>query len=129
MSMDADPEPHQREWYTHARTGDRGWKVIRGGKDYIKLDRPNEEIARPFQESDWMRDNEIRPLTVAMVARIAFEADRQLCFYMRQRLKASKEWEALSDRERLWWMERGPRDPVRAELYAGVFSAMREFYR
>lgn len=125
----SDPEPHQREWFTHVRTGDRGYKVLRDGKDCIRLDRPNEEIVKAFAESEWNADREHRPLSVAQMARLAFEADKQLCFFLRLRLKSLKEWESLSDRERMWWMERGPQDPARKELYESIFGGLRDYYR
>lgn len=126
---DWDPEPHGREWYSHTRTGERGYFVRRGGKNCIRLDRPMEDISKPFNESEWNPDREHRPMTAAQVAQIAFEADRKLCFYLGLRERSRKEWQSLSDKQRQFWMSKGPNESQRAELYAGVFLAMRPFFR
>jgi len=122
-----DPHVNQREWYRDVTTGDLGWRVRRGGVDKIRLDRPNEELIRPFRPGEWVPVQEHRPYTVAQVAKIAFMADQVLMSYQGGK---KKEWVSLSDDERIWWMEKGPKkNEMRARLYMAVFEAMKPFYR
>lgn len=125
---DWDPDPRDRQWFSHRYTGDRGYLVRRAGKGMIRLDRPMEEIL--FKDvGDWVEDVEHRPMTVAQVAQIAFDADRRLCFYIGRHEQSKKEWANLRDKEKQFWMMKGPSETPRKELYAGIFSVLRPFFR
>lgn len=129
LANDWDPEPTEREWYSHHQTGDRGYKVIRGGEEKIKLDRPMEDLTHKFNESQWVAEADYRPMQVAQVAQIAFEADKKLCFWLGKHEKSRKEWASLSDKQRQFWLSEGPKEVQRKELYEGIFGAMRPFFR
>lgn len=125
-TADWDPGPGEREWFSHAVNGDRGWKVFRGGKPFIHMDRPQQKMERPFREGEWTPDLERRPLTRFAITNTAFEADRTLCRHLGLHDKANKDWLSLTTEQRIEWMERGPKMPdVRAELYAAIMDVLR----
>lgn len=127
--LNYEPQPNQRDWYSHTRTGDRGYLVRRDGVDYVKLDRPNEEILKRHN-GEWHKDEEHRPMTTAQIAQVAYEADRKLCFFLGKHERARKEWVSLSDKERIAWMREGPKEPgPREELYVAIFASQREWFR
>ena len=126
---DWDPAPQEKEWYREAATGELGWLVKRGGVERIKLNRPAEDIVRPFRQGEWVPEQERRPLTIAQVAEIAFVADNRLVTFIgNPGLK--KLWWDLNDEEKIWWMEKGPsKQPQQAALYKAITDAMRPFFR
>jgi hypothetical protein len=124
-----DPAPTEREWFSHRHSGDRGYKVRRNGQEHIKLDRPAEDITQPFKAHVWEPDQEYRPMTAAQVAQVAFAADKALCFFLGKHEAARREWASLSDKQKQFWMLKGPQDVQRRELYAGVFASLRAFFR
>lgn len=119
---DWDPEPQDREWYTHRHTGERGFRVVRNGKDAIRLDRPTDPFAIRSMAEEWQRDEGWRPLTVHQRAQIAFEADRALCRALGMHAEAKKGWNELSDRERNVWVELGPKEDTRAGLWEVIME-------
>lgn len=126
---DWDPAPQERQWYRESTTGDLGYLVRRNGADRIRLDRPNEEIVRPFRVGEWTPENERRPMTIAQVAEICFLADRRLITYT-ENPGLAKGWHDLSDELKIQWMERGPKKgAMRIALYQAIKTAMEPFYR
>ena len=126
---DWDPAPQEREWYRNVGTGDLGWVVRRGGAQKIRLDRASEEIIRALN-GEWMPENEHRPMTIAQLAQVAFEADRRLCWFVGLAENAKKEWADLNDDQRIMWMQTGPtKHPIRRELYEAVTGALRKHSR
>lgn len=124
---DWDPRPGTERWYRHATTGDRGFSVRRGGKEYIRLDRPNQEILRRVSD-DFVEEDATRPLTPIHLARVCFEADKALCAGLGLMDKARGDWTKLTDKQRHAWMESGPKSPVaRVVLYAGLKKLMGAF--
>lgn len=129
MSENEDPKPHERMYYRHTSTGDRGWLVRREGRDMIRMDRGAHEELREFKPTIWVRDNETRPLTVWSVAQVAFAADRQLCRAIGLHELAKKAWLDLSENKRREWMETGPKGPElekRRKLYEAITDSLRE---
>ena len=113
------------EFYRDNRTGDIGSKVESGGRTYFQLDRPNEEIRKPFNESQHILDNAHRPLNGFQVAQIAFEADKQLCLCLGIHDKARRDWHGLEQEQRLGWRDEGPEHPIaRVKLYRSIMKAM-----
>jgi hypothetical protein len=125
-----DPALQERQYHRSRQTGERGYMVRRKGTDFIRLDRPQQEILRPFRESEWIPDVEHRPFTKAQVAQVCFEADRKLCFFLGLHDKAKKEWLSLSDEHRIGWMKRGPlTPPIRHEQWRAIMTALEPLTR
>jgi hypothetical protein len=124
-----DTPMEKRRYYRHTKTGDRAYLILVGGKEHIRLDRPNEEIVRPFNDSEWIEERSEAPLSPAQVAQVAFEADKKLCAFLGLHLTARKEWASLLDRERIAWMQDGPDDAMRQRLWGAIMGAMDVFTR
>lgn len=122
-----DPEPRERVYYRNTMTGDRGYLVRRGGRDVIRLDRPNEEIIHTLSPAQWRVDKEHRPLTDMQLAQVAYAADERLCFFLGEHDPSRKDWIDLSDKERIRWMRKGaPPDPrVRQVLWHKIMETLR----
>lgn len=133
-----EPKPHERSWYRHVTTGQRGYYVraVDEGtgklRDCIQLDRPSQVIRVPFT-TEWMKEEESRPFNVAQAAMVAYGADVQLCLMIGEHGKVGEAkngvatgWASLSDEQRRQWMVRGPKNPrIRAELYAAVMNTLK----
>lgn len=123
-----DPADHERTFYRHATTGDLGWMVRREGRDCIRLDRPAQEISRPYRESEWIAEREHRPLTKLQLVQIAFEADKRLCFFLGKHDLARREWLSMKDEQRIAWADKGP--PAgggRPELFAAILKVLERY--
>jgi hypothetical protein len=122
-----DPPEYERMYFRHEKTGDLGYIVRRGGKDMIRMDRPNEELIRPMGQS-WLPEKEARKMNRSQVAQVAFEADKRLCLFLGDGERARREWASLSDRERIAWMNRGPKSPLpRLRLYRSIMTALKDY--
>ncbi len=120
-----DPADHERSYYRHIMTGDRGYMVRRDGKDHIRWDRPSQEITRPFREGEWIPEREHRPMTRLQLIQIAYEADRKLCFFLGLHSEARREWNAMHERDRLDWAARGPgAGPGRAAMFQAILDTL-----
>jgi len=114
-----------RQWYRSASDGELGYLVERGGVQYIQLNRPMEEILRPWQGgAQWVPEVEHRPINKAQLAKVCFEADRALCQALGVHDPAKKEWASLTDRERIQWMEKGPRGAERNGLWTAIHHVL-----
>ncbi|MDX2253275.1 MAG: hypothetical protein NW202_13400 [Nitrospira sp.] len=121
-----DPPEHLRVWFRSTKDGQLGYMVKRDGRDHIRLDRPGEEIVKPFKADLWQPEHQVRKMAHAQTVQIAFEADRQLCKALGDFQRASKEWQSLKDEERIAWMRHGPKGPrVRVELYRAIIDTLR----
>ncbi len=120
-----DPLPHERAFHRHSTTGDLGWLVRREGKDCIRLDRPAQEIVRPFRPDEWIVEREHRPLTKYQLAQVAFEADKKLCFFLGHHDLSRREWLALKDEPRIAFTNNGPggKGP-RQQLFNAIMSVL-----
>lgn len=119
-----DPTPDKRVYYRHRDTGQLAYLVERGGGTRIKLDRGGPEIVRAFHPQEWNPERELRPLTRAQVAQVAFEADRRTCFFLGLHEDARREWHDLRDEERIRYVDQGPSSPeLRRKVYAHVMQA------
>jgi hypothetical protein len=124
-----DPAPQEREWYRESTTGELGYLVRRDGIDKVRMNRPDEEIIRPFRIGEWVPENERRPMTISQVAEICFIADRRLITYT-ESPGLAKTWHDLSDEVKIQWMETGPKKgAMRIALYGAIKTAMGPFYR
>jgi hypothetical protein len=124
---DYDPPAHERAYYRDKDTGDLGYIVRRGGTDVIRLDRPFQEIVATFTSSSgqplprWVPEVALKRLNDHQVGKVAFEADKQLCFSLGLHEEARKEWMNLTDKERIRFLNKGPKgDPLRRDLYQAI---------
>lgn len=124
MELDWEPEQSDRVYYRSRQDGQRGYMVRRNGKDVIRLDRPMEEIIKPFNES-WTPDNQVYPLNEHQVARVAFVADRALCGAMGKHDLSRQDWLSLHEKARLKWMKDGPNSgDVRDDLFDAIMGTL-----
>lgn len=124
--VDWDPEKGEETWYRNIQTGDRGFLVKRAGRDWVRLDRPNDPTAQqPFDAMKWRVDKEHRPLTSMACAQVAQAADAVLCRALGLYDKAGKDWLSLGEKTRLSWMKQGPKDPkIRRKLYVQIRAVL-----
>jgi hypothetical protein len=122
--MNSDPLPEERVYYVHQDNGDRGYLVIRKGKERIRLRADGKSVTVPMG-SEWKReDRSERAFSKMQVASIAFDADRNLCRMIGKHEQARKEWIGLTDRERIAWADHGPTDStMRVRLYTAIRAA------
>lgn len=118
-----------REWVRRTRDGQRGYLVMEGGEQRVALDRPNHTNTLPYNSREWQPEKEGRPLTPAQAAQVAFEADKGLCMVFGDYENARRDWQSLSDVERLSFIKEPPEDPVRANLWTAVMRYMKEVRR
>lgn len=131
--LDWEPENDERSYYRHARTGDLGYLVRKDGKDCIRLDRPMEELYQPMTDA-WVREDEHVPFSRFQVATVAWDADKALCRILGQHVEARSEWSSQSDKERIYFMARGPCEKhgkdlkqvggLRSELYKTIMGLL-----
>ena len=131
-----EPPVGDRKFYRSATTGDRAYLVRRDGRDCVKLDRPMEDICKPFRPDDWIEEMKFAPLARAHIVQVAFEADKRLLPFLGLRLEARKEWLSLLDPERLQWLQDGPprskdknHQEMRRALWDSTIAALEPFTR
>jgi hypothetical protein len=124
-----DPKPDERILYRDTQTGDLGYLVRRGGKDRVRLDRPNEEIIRPLDDH-WAEENEYRPFNLFQVAAIAFESDKLLARMMGNHPEAKREWMSMREEKRIDFMQNGPSgNALRSELWTAIMGVLKPHAR
>lgn len=122
-----DPPPNERTYYRSVGNADRGWLVRRNGIDCIKLDRPMQDIVRPFREHEWSAEKQHRPLNPIEKARVAYAADQELCKAIGLIRGSRKTWLDISDDMRIQWMNDGPERPdCRVKLFAMIMECLKE---
>jgi hypothetical protein len=119
----------ERVYYRHFRDGNRGYLVERDGQQCIKLDRPNEDIVRPFKDAEWLPERENRPCTKAQITKVAFEADKALCGALGMFVEAKREWLNMKEPKRIAWMAGAASPPselrgLRKELYQRIMALL-----
>lgn len=121
-----DPAPNERAYYRSVGNGDRGYLVRRNGIDSVKLDRPMQDIVRPFKEHEWAPEKEQRPLNPIEKARIAYAADQELCRAIGLIRGSRKTWLDISDDMRIQWTNDGPERPeIRVKLFAMIMECLK----
>lgn len=119
-----------REYYRSSQDGELGWVVDRGGVRYIQLNRPMEEILRPWNGgANWVPEVERRPINKAQLAKVCFEADRALCHALGIVDQSKKEWASLTDIERIRWMEKGPKGTERGAVWLAIHHVLEPLTR
>ena len=121
-----DPPPHERQYVRENMSGELGWLVRREGKDCVKMDRPNEDIYRPFLEGRWQPERPASNLSDSQIAMVAHAADAALCRFIGMHGVANRDWLALTDRQKARWRQEGPLSPdVRRNLYAAIQGVLK----
>ncbi len=123
---DWDPPQHERLYFRSADSGQLGWQVVRQGRVMVKLDRPNEDIVRPYNAADWRPEKEHRPITRAQAAQVAYEADKKLCALLGYHDPRRKDWQTLHEDARIKFVEEGPSGPpvARGDLFRAIMTAL-----
>lgn len=119
----------RKVYVRHIQTGDRGYVGEDDeGKKVVYLDRPQDTLGRPYDESVWQLDRDTRPLTRFAVAQAAFQADSALCRALGEPNLNKGQWPSLSDKQRILWRDKGPtKDPVRAGLYRVIVDYLKQY--
>lgn len=121
-----DPRPEEREYYTHQTTGDRGYRVVRDGKEMIRYDRgDSHEVVVPFNIASWERDELALQFSDLQIAEACFKADQIVSRAIGKVGQSMKDWRNLTERERNQWMYVGPKHPRRRRLWISIREAMR----
>lgn len=117
--LDKPGKTPQRSYFRHVKTADRAYLVEVNGVQMIKLDRPQEDIVKPFVPETWVPDGETRPLTRAQVAMCIKKFDQQLCHFLGHVKLARQNWEDMPEKERVQWIRgTGPEKPrIRQKAY------------
>lgn len=103
-----EPPLHERLWYRHKDTADRGYAVRREGKDGVRRDRPAVDDVS-FTLSDWKREADEMPrFSSIQIAQICFEADKKLCWALGHPDLAKRDWKDMTERQRISWVKDGP---------------------
>ena len=123
---DWDPKPSEREWWRHTHTGDRAYRVRRGGRDMVRLDRPNEELLQELG-SMWSRDEYGSLFVPEQIARVAFMADRGMCSLLGLHMESRLTWQELPEKVRQAFIASGPPKSSRARrrIYEAIVEAMK----
>ena len=118
-------DDERKVFYRDIKTGDLGHIHKEGGKTYIWLDRPQEKILSPFRKTQWQLDKKHMPLSPYQVVQVCFAADRALCLILGLHEKAGRDWPALSEEQRIGWVETGPAAPTeRVMLYRAIRKSL-----
>lgn len=124
--LNSDPLEHERVWYRHKDTGDRGYAVVRGGNPAIRFDRGMTVDQSSLEPGKWKLDTDKTPeFSAIQIAQICFEADKKLCWAMGLPELAKREWLDLSEKRRIAWVNKGPQVQDvgyarRARLYMAI---------
>ena len=125
MDSTTDPDPGEREYYTHRQTGDLGWLVIRDGRQCIKLDRPGYDDIRPFSEDAWAKRVEPKPIIRNQAAQVAWAADRILLQFLGKPDLAKVKWIEMTEQKRIAWVASGPQTKgMRKRLYDAIMATL-----
>jgi hypothetical protein len=121
-------EASPRVWYRSRTTGDRGYVYQDGERTRIKLDRPNEDVSRPFIMGEWIEEAEVRRFTPMQLAQVAFVADRQLCTFLGLHTEAKLDWISRREQDRIKFMKHGPKGAsIREELFSAIMGVLRGY--
>lgn len=104
--------------------GQRGTVVDHGGVLVVKLDRGKVEAFEPANPKLWTLTPGRPALARAQVASIQYEAIKRL-----RRLRgeyAVKDWDSLTDRERIAFANDTPKDPEQRRVFSAIAEALQE---
>lgn len=129
-----DPIEEEKTYYRNEQSGQLAWVVRREGKEFMRLDRPSEEILLPCRRnaegcpSGWKEEARPRLLGPGVIGRIAFEAYKALCGATGKAMRAKMEWLSLSEAARHDFIVRGPKNatPLERALWEAMSKVLKE---
>lgn len=122
-----DPLPAGRVYMRHKQTSDRGWQVVREGREAVRYDR-GEVDQYVFNLTDWQLEADDLPkYTDMQIAMVCFEADKKLCWALGMIDLSKREWLQMTEKARVNWMKDGP--PKTAKERVALFTVMRDHLR
>lgn len=124
-----DPPKHERKYYRHVETGDRGYLIFVDGDIVMKYDRGPQAPWTEWKKEKWVEDEQILPMSEMQVAEIAYLTVGRYNYYAGNHAKARRKWESLREEERIHWMKKGPDDPQARKWYDAVMACGKEFHR
>lgn len=119
----------ERRYFRSRKSGDLGFVVETTEGKRIQLDRTGVEQLRPFDESDWIEEEEPKALTRHQVGIFAYRVDQELCKLFGRPNESRKEWQNLRDGDRVTWLLNGPDgedDDPRVRVYRALVAALAE---
>lgn len=128
LPPDYYPEPNERRYYRHKENGDRGFLIQVSGKMMIERD-PETKDRVFMQLGKWDVEQDLRHMSRHQIAKVAFEADKELCRALGLHKEANREWLNLKDAERIGWTNKGPSGPVRKDLYDTIVKLLEGYVR
>lgn len=96
--------------YRSTTTGDLAFVIERGGKKYMRYDRPEQKIEVLYKEKEWVEDNEHRPMLPHQIAIIKFMAEKYLRTALGDQQGRKMQWEMMDNVDKNAWIaafERG----------------------
>jgi hypothetical protein len=128
-----DPTEGEKTFFRHRETGNLGWRVVRDGVEFVRLDRPMEEILFPLlRHKDgtpilWAEEDRPRLLGPGQAARISFEAYKALCAVTGKPTRAAAEWISMSEQARIDYSQKGPRNgtPLEMQLHRAIMGVLK----
>jgi hypothetical protein len=121
---DFDARAPDKQYVHHVTTGDRGTIVETDEGLFVRLDRVNQEILKPYHEHEWIPEESHRPMTMHSAGQVSYEADMAL----RRALgmpRGGPEWISLREPDKLRWIRKGPQDRgPREKLYKAIRKAL-----
>ena len=122
--VNSDPPVRERVYYRHSQTSDRGWLVLRDGKQAIRFDRGAVD-QWTHNVKDWNLEHvETAKYNDMQIAQVAFEADKKLCWALGLTDLANREWSKMPEELRVKWLKAGP--PATALERVGLYKAIKE---
>lgn len=86
--------------YRSTTTGDRGFLTERGGAKFVRLDRTNQVIEKPYKEDEWTEESPHRPLLPHHLSRIFFEAEKHLLIALGDPQGRDMDWDMMVARQK-----------------------------
>jgi len=118
----------KRQYVRHKHTGDLAYLVDMGDRIVARLDRPDQQIDKPYSKDSglWVpEDLTDRPFTKAQVSKVAFALDVAMCELLRMMPEGRRYWEGLKDSQRIEFISDGPRGPeIRRELWKAAMGVL-----
>jgi hypothetical protein len=110
--------------YRSVTTGDLGFLVTKGDRKFIRLDRPNQVVERPFKEKEWIAEEEHRPLLPHQIGRVKFEAEKWLLTALGDNVGHKMDWQMMNNFDRNAWLEEESDHALVRRLHAAIAEVL-----